>query len=164
MADLYDEDTVLWSEHQAALLRRRAAGELVNETDLDWPNIAEEIESLGRSLARELGSRIGTVMLHLLKLEASPADEPRVGWRETIREQRGEIERIFLDAPSLRGRVSAILPAEMRRARLRAREALADYGERPRIDLGTISYDADQVLADWFPDARMQEIQKATST
>jgi hypothetical protein len=52
----------------------------------------------------------------------------------------------------------------MRRARLRAREALADYGERPRIDLGTIDYDADQVLADWFPDARMQENQKAAST
>jgi len=28
-------------------LRRRAAGDLVNEAELDWPNIAEEIESVG---------------------------------------------------------------------------------------------------------------------
>jgi Domain of unknown function DUF29 len=43
----YDADILLWSEHQAALLRRRAAGELVNEAEMDWPNIAEEIEDVG---------------------------------------------------------------------------------------------------------------------
>jgi hypothetical protein len=31
MSDLYEADIVLWSERQAELLRRRAAGELVNE-------------------------------------------------------------------------------------------------------------------------------------
>jgi len=45
MTDLYDADILAWSEHQAALLRRRAAGELVNEADLDWPNLADEIEA-----------------------------------------------------------------------------------------------------------------------
>jgi hypothetical protein len=43
----YDTDILLWSERQAELLRRRAAGELDNEAALDWPNIAEEIESVG---------------------------------------------------------------------------------------------------------------------
>src|SRR4051794_32211880 len=47
MSELYDADVYEWSQHQAALLRRRAAGELVNEAELDWPNIAEEIESVG---------------------------------------------------------------------------------------------------------------------
>ena len=47
MSDLYDTDIVQWSQQQAELLRRRAAGELVNDADLDWPNIAEEIESVG---------------------------------------------------------------------------------------------------------------------
>ena len=36
--DLYDDDVLLWSERQAALLRRIAAGEPVNEQP-DWPNI-----------------------------------------------------------------------------------------------------------------------------
>ncbi len=30
----YDTDILIWSEHQAALLRRGAAGELLNEADL----------------------------------------------------------------------------------------------------------------------------------
>ena len=47
MSGLYDEDIVLWSEQQADLLRRHAAGERANSADLDWENIVEEIESVG---------------------------------------------------------------------------------------------------------------------
>src|SRR5262245_32330424 len=43
----YDTDILLWSEHQAELLRRHAAGERVNDAALDWPNIVEEIEGEG---------------------------------------------------------------------------------------------------------------------
>jgi hypothetical protein len=38
MSDLYDEDILLWSEHQAELPRRLAAGQPVNERP-DWANI-----------------------------------------------------------------------------------------------------------------------------
>jgi hypothetical protein len=31
MSDLYEKDTPIWSEQQAGLLRRRAAGELIND-------------------------------------------------------------------------------------------------------------------------------------
>ena len=48
MSDLYNRDIVTWNEPQAALLRRRPVGELVNEAELDRENIAEEIESVGR--------------------------------------------------------------------------------------------------------------------
>jgi hypothetical protein len=50
MSDLYDDDILLWSERQAALLRRRAANEL------DWENIAEEIEDVGCSELRSCRS------------------------------------------------------------------------------------------------------------
>ena len=79
MSDLYGRDILAWSEHQAALLRRRAAGQLVNEAELDWPNIAEEIESLGKNQSRELSSRIATILVHLMKLQASPASAPHAG-------------------------------------------------------------------------------------
>ena len=46
---LYDEDILLWSERQAALLRQAAAAQRSNEDAPDWPNIIEEIESVGRS-------------------------------------------------------------------------------------------------------------------
>jgi hypothetical protein len=47
MSDLYEEDIVLWSTHHAELLRRRAAGELVNDAEMNW--LDEEIESVGRA-------------------------------------------------------------------------------------------------------------------
>ncbi len=46
MAGLYEADILLWSERQRDLLPRVAAGEAVNEAP-DWPNIIEEIESVG---------------------------------------------------------------------------------------------------------------------
>jgi hypothetical protein len=49
MSDPYREDIVLWSMHQAELPRRRAAGELVNDAEMNRLNIAEEIESVGRA-------------------------------------------------------------------------------------------------------------------
>lgn len=72
----YDADISIWSERQGELLRRRATGELVNEAELDWRNIAEEIEALGKSDRRELRNRIATLLDHLIRLQASdqPAD------------------------------------------------------------------------------------------
>ena len=46
---LYAADIALCANRQTGLLRRRAAGELVNDSELDWPRIAEEIESVGNS-------------------------------------------------------------------------------------------------------------------
>ena len=53
---------------------------LVNETELDWPNIAEAIESLGKAAAREFANRVSTILIHLMNLAASPAIDPRIGW------------------------------------------------------------------------------------
>jgi hypothetical protein len=36
--------------------------------EIDWDNVAEEIESLGRSQRREIRSRLEVILLHLLKL------------------------------------------------------------------------------------------------
>ncbi len=88
----YDTDLVLWSEREASLLRRAAAGDPVND-QVDWENVAEEIESLGKRDKRELTNRIAGILVHLIKLEASPADESRTGWRETTLEQRRRIAR-----------------------------------------------------------------------
>ena len=54
----YDTDIALWSEQQARLLRRHAARKPVNNDDLDWQNIAEEIESLAKSDRREIRNRL----------------------------------------------------------------------------------------------------------
>jgi hypothetical protein len=69
----YETDVYAWSLRQGALLRRLAAGERVNDADLDWPNIAEEIETVGRSERAAVASHIANIIEHLIKLEASPA-------------------------------------------------------------------------------------------
>jgi Domain of unknown function DUF29 len=79
---LYDEDFVRWTEEQAAALRRAKGSSL----PLDWENLAEEIESLGKSDRRELRSQITRISRRLLKLEVSPAREPRAGWRTNVRD------------------------------------------------------------------------------
>ena len=104
-APLYEQDFVRWTEAQAANLRQ--AGAARANLPLDWDNLAEEVESLGRSQRRELRSRIAVVIEHLLKLARSPAEEPRAGWIETIARERAEIERLLEDSPSLRGELRA---------------------------------------------------------
>jgi len=72
MSDLYDSDILTWAEQQAALLRRRAAGELINDAELDWPNIAEEIESVGSEQLHAVRSYLVQALLHMLKAQAWP--------------------------------------------------------------------------------------------
>ncbi|MGA3401556.1 MAG: DUF29 domain-containing protein [Acetobacteraceae bacterium] len=148
----YDIDVYAWSERQGALLRRLAAGERVNDADLDWPNIAEEIESVGRSERSALSSHIGNALEHLIKLQASPAIEPRGGWQETIARARSEVERLLEDNPSLRPAVGATIARELPRARRLASMALTRHGEQPRVDPNAISYTESQVLGEWFPE------------
>jgi hypothetical protein len=90
MSDLHDTDVVAWSERQAALLRRRAAGELVNEAEIDWSNVAEEIDDLGKSEVRSVRSHIKQALLHDLKAEAWPRSRDVPHWRAEARLHRDE--------------------------------------------------------------------------
>jgi uncharacterized protein DUF29 len=147
----YDTDVAVWSERQAALLRRTGAGERVND-QVDWENVAEEIDSLGRSDRRELRSRVRTILLHLMKLQASPATEPHPGWRQTILRERIEIRGLFKDSPSLRPTVPAVIAEEIEDARTLAVGDLAEYHKEPRSNPAGITYTVDQVLGPWMPD------------
>ena len=47
---LHERDALAWAETQADLLRRLAAGELVQA--IDWPNVIEEVQDVGLSKLR----------------------------------------------------------------------------------------------------------------
>jgi hypothetical protein len=87
-----------------------------------------------------------------MKLEASPAHEPRAGWQETIAQQRGDIDRLLADSPSLRPTLPTVIDNELSKARRVAGLALGGHGEQPGVDLGRVRYTAEQVLEDWFPE------------
>ena len=78
----YHTDILLWSERQSELLRRRATGELVNDADLDWPNIAEEIESVGREELHAVESLLRQAIIHRLKVMAWPQSSAVAGWQD----------------------------------------------------------------------------------
>jgi hypothetical protein len=145
----YDADLALWAEDQARALRSAAHARI--NLPIDWQNVAEEIEALGKSQARELASRIETILVHLIKLQASPASTPRIGWRATIQRQRNEIAALLNDSPSLRQTIPAVIEAASGKARRVAELELADFGEHPQIDLNAVSYAEAQVIGDWFP-------------
>jgi len=95
---LYDTDFYAWANQQADLLR---AGKL---DAADIANIAEEIESMGRTEKRELVSRLKVLMLHLLKWQFQPALRSR-SWTLTVEEQRQQLVDHMADNPSLRSRL-----------------------------------------------------------
>jgi hypothetical protein len=147
----YDTDLVLWSREQADLLRRMAAGERVND-QVDWGNVAEEIESLGRSDWRELRRRTGVILRHLIKLHVSPAMPPRAGWRRTIVEQRNQIGLVLDDSPSLVQRVPEAIDKELPLARELAGSDLSEFNEPRLASIDDLIFTPDQVLGPDLPD------------
>jgi hypothetical protein len=99
----YDADILVWSEHQAALLRRRAAGELVNDAEVDWTNIAEEIEDVGRSQFHAVESLLAQAFRHMLKAEAWPLSRDAPTWRADAIDFRQQAARRF--TPSMRQKI-----------------------------------------------------------
>jgi len=91
-----------WSERQAALLRRVGAGERVND-QVDWENVIEEIESVGRSELAAVTSLIRQVLLHLIKLAVEVDATAVRHWRGEIVAFHSEIRRRY--APSMRQRI-----------------------------------------------------------
>ena len=98
----YDTDILQWSEHQAALLRRVAAGEAVNETP-DWTNIVEEIESVGSEQPHAVMSLLVQALARMLKAEAWPSSREAPHWQAEARRFRDDAADRF--APSMRQRI-----------------------------------------------------------
>ena len=98
---LYEHDVLAWSQHQADLLRRLGRGERVN--DVDWTNVAEEIESVGLSELHALESFLTRILTHLLKLYVWPQSDASNHRRGEIVVFQAEASRRF--SPSMRQRV-----------------------------------------------------------
>jgi len=115
---LYETDWYAWTQEQAALLREGAVEKL------DLPNLAEEVQDLGITLAYVVSSDLAQVLLHLLKWWYQPSlrglREAGQSWQETIGEHRDRLERLCARKPSLRGQLPAMLVEEYPRACRRA--------------------------------------------
>jgi hypothetical protein len=144
-ATLYEEDFYAWTQRQAELLRKGGFAEL------DLPHLIEEVEDLGKSQQREVFSRTQQIIRHLLKLHFSASVDARRGWRQTVGEQRDEIELVL--TPSLRRELGTSLAMRYERARRAALRDLADHGERSVDVPNACPYTVAQILdPDWLPE------------
>jgi hypothetical protein len=92
---LYDTDFYTWTAQTAHLLKERRFSEV------DLENLIEEIEDLGRSEFRALGSRLEVLLMHLLKAKYQPEMQTK-SWDLTIQEQRLRVYRLLRDNPGLK--------------------------------------------------------------
>ena len=81
--DLYDKDIVVWCERQAEALRALRAQAGTNA--VDWDNLIEEVEALGRSETRAVESLITRALEHMVKSVRWPDHPDRDHWlNETV--------------------------------------------------------------------------------
>jgi Domain of unknown function DUF29 len=141
MSDLYDTDILEWSERQATLLRRVAAGDRVND-QVDWGNVIEEIESVGSEQLHAVESLLVQALRHMLKAEAWPLSRDVPHWQAEARVARGDAAARF--APSMRQRI------DMAKLYRRARLGLPDTidGTPPLPVPPTCPVTLDEVLAE----------------
>ncbi len=139
--DLYHHDALAWAEQQAALLRRLAGGERVNDA-VDWSHVIEEVEDFGLSELRGCRSLLRHALVHLLKLHAWPASEATARWR-------GELAGVLTDArdsftPSMRQRIDV---AELYADALYAARAGTDASGAARKMPDSCPFQLDDLIA-----------------
>jgi hypothetical protein len=109
--DLYESDYYTWALGQARALRAHST------EALDWENLAEEVEGLARTEARELESRLEVLLVHLLKWRYQPKKRSR-SWTLTIREQRQRVARVVTQNPGLKRMLAESVTAAYALARV----------------------------------------------
>jgi hypothetical protein len=136
----YDEDFALWAQQQAALLRA------LGDSRIDYENIAEELESMGRSESREIRSRLAVLLAYLLKWEYQPLQRSR-SWRGSIVEARAEIAEILQESPSLCRRPAEVLDLAYRVGRDKAG---IETGMGAKVIPRNCPYRVEDILNDTF--------------
>lgn len=103
MAEI-DRDYVAWVEEQASALRARQF------TRLDYDNLIEEIEDMGKSEKRSLESYLERLIEHIFKLRfwESEYEYNHQHWKAEIINFRNRINRLIKRSPSLKKHLEEI--------------------------------------------------------
>lgn len=143
---LYDTDIVAWSQEQSRAVRELARRPGLTNA-LDWTNIAEEIESVGRSQVAGVERKLVLILTHLMKVISAPDSPAARGWRTEITTFQRVARKQY--APSMRRLLD---PASMwTDARREAELALAEWGDPLARELPAASpFGLDDLLAEDF--------------
>ncbi len=140
-SNLYETDFYAWTLEQSKMLKE---GDFKH---IDIINLVEEIESLGKQERRELESRLGVLIGHLLKWDYQPNQRSK-SWRATIREQRRAVQKLISQNPSLKPYlIEAIASAHESGLDLVVKETPLDYEDLPE----NCPYTSEQLFDPDFP-------------
>jgi hypothetical protein len=93
--NLYETDFLQWVETTVAQLKAQ------DYTNIDWENLIDEIEAMGRSERSSLESNLIVVLHHLLKWQYQPTRRSG-SWKGSIAEHRRRIRKALKNSPSLK--------------------------------------------------------------
>jgi hypothetical protein len=142
----YESDFLGWTQQQSALLRAGCWAQL------DREHIAEELEDMGREQKLALQSLLRQILVHLLKLEYSPAPSPKNHWAEEIIEFRDQAQARIDATPSLKHHAPELFANAWQQARRAAAKTFALHHEQVEVPKDC-PYSLEQVLdAEFFPD------------
>ena len=139
-SNLYETDYNQWIQETVQKLRNR------NFNDVDWDNLIEEIESMGKNDKRALLSLLTRLLEHLLKLSYWESEKQQSGnhWAAEIVNFRSQIQTRLEDSPSLRPQLEEMY-AKVYPVAIKSVSKLFSLPEDAHISLS-------QALdEDWFP-------------
>ncbi len=147
-SDLYERDYYAWLQDQVRALRERRI------EDVDWENVAEEIDGLSKSERRGVIRHLATVVEHLLKLEYRRGilrEYNARGWRVSVRSARRQVQKLLKESPSLRLQLVEMLVDAYEDGRI---EALRERGLKEEILPTTSPWKIEKVMDDSFVPGR----------
>jgi Domain of unknown function DUF29 len=109
---LYDRDYYGWIQHNVRAIRERRF------KDIDWVNVAEELEDMGKSERRALRSQLARLLAHLLNWSCQPEARrlSENSWRATIEHARLSVRELVEENPSLKPFLNELIPLAYRDA------------------------------------------------
>ena len=118
--NLYDQDFYLWVEDTISKLKAR------DNENLDWDNLIEEVESLGKNQRKTVRSFLVRLLEHLLKRCYVPMSDCYRGWEIEIRNFRQRLQIELEDSPSLKNFVLEIIAKSYEMALENVRDGYPD--------------------------------------
>ncbi|MEM8830008.1 MAG: DUF29 domain-containing protein [Cyanobacteria bacterium P01_G01_bin.19] len=136
----YEEDYYLWIQTMVEKLRNK------DYLDIDWDNLIEEIDDMGKSQKRAIESLLLRLTEHLLKLKYWEAEKERnqKHWQSEVVNFRVLLQKRLKDSPCLKAKLPEIY-SEILLDSKKSMSKLFDLPEEIKLTLS-------QVLdEDWFP-------------
>jgi hypothetical protein len=136
----YEEDYYLWTQTMVEKLKNQ------DYLNVDWDNLIEEIEDMGKSQKRAVESLLLRLTEHLLKLKYWEAEKERnkKHWQSEVVNFRVLLHKRLKESPSLKANLTEMYIETLENSK-RSMSKLFDLPDQIELTLT-------QVLnEDWFP-------------